>query len=139
MEQLELSADNGDYTPNEEDNLRRAMVAQWKADKAKVKARGIVPDWMGEPRPLSRDRAAVLELLYDVGCIEWNGNPSRNNQIIAGQIGRPVAHIKGLLDAMLAEGLLTSRLWDDKPIWEMTHAGEYALEEWQIDRELGIL
>lgn len=134
-----FSANSTKQTPCREDELRAAMEAQWKADKAKVRERGVIPDWIGEPRPLSRDRAAVLELLYEIGCIEWNGNPSRNNQIVARQIGRPVAHIKGLLDAMKAEGLLSARLWDGKPIWEMTQTGEYALEEWQLERELGIL
>lgn len=134
-----FTADHTPYTPTQEDALRTAMRKQWECDQETVKARHAIPDWIGEPRPLSKDRAAMLELLYDVGCIEWNGSPSRNNAIVAAKVGKPIAHIKGLLEQMRREGLVSSRVWDGKPVWEMTQTGEYALDEWQLDREMGII
>jgi predicted transcriptional regulator len=124
---------------SQEDALQKAMRAQWEKDKAKVADRRIIPDWIGEPRPLSKDRARILELIYEIGCIEWTNNPSEKNAIIARSLKQPVANVKGLLKSMQKEGLIKARIYDKSQTWEMTSSGEYALEDWQLERELGFL
>ena len=127
------------YEQTQEEVWRDAMQKQWQRDKERVKQRRIIPDWEGEPKPLSRDRARILELLYDVGCFEWTGNPSKNNERVASVIKQPIANVKGLLKLMEQEGLIASRMYRGKQVWEMLQAGEYALEDFWLDQEMGFL
>ena len=136
-----------DYDPNDdpyerrhEEALQDAMREQWKRDLATVRDRGFIPDWVGEPRPLSRDKARLLELLYDCGCVTWTNNPSRTNQDTTKAMGfQSQANARASIDACLKEGLVVSRLYRGNMVFEMSMEGEFALDEYMLDRELGIL
>lgn len=120
--------------------LRDAMQDQWRKDQSTIRSQGRVPDWIGEPSPLSRDKARLLTLLYDQGCIYWTGHPSRNNQDVTERIGlQKTANAKATIDACLRAGLIESRLYRGEQVFQLTHEGEFALDEYQIDVELGIL
>lgn len=120
--------------------MHDAMQDQWKRDIATVQERGVVPDWIGEPRPLSRDKARLLELLYDCGCVTWTNNPSKVNQDTTKAMGfQSQANAKACLDACLKEKLISCRLYRENQVFEMTSEGEYALEDWQMEIEMGIL
>lgn len=136
----DYSPDDDPYERHHEEALQDAMREQWKRDLATVRDRGIVPDWVGEPRPLSRDKARLLELLYDVGCVTWSNNPSRTNQDTTKAMGfQSQANARACIDACLRDGLVVSRLYRGNMVFEMTMEGEFALDEWQLDRELGVL
>lgn len=145
---------------DDQDDLRAAMQAQWQKDCAEIKRRRIIPDWKGEPKPLSKDKAALLEYLYEHGFLAWPKSPSKEKLAVARLIGyetKParkiqealdlgldentiaVANAKAVIDWCLAEGLIETRLYRGQEIYQMTQDGEYALEEWQIERELGFL
>jgi hypothetical protein len=120
--------------------LRDAMRDQWESDNAEIKRQGRIPDWYGEPKPLSKDKARLLQYLYDHGFIEWTNSPSANNTAVTKSIGlNSTVNAKGVIDQCIREQLIEHRIHQGKVIFQMTHHGEFALEEWQIDRELGIV
>ena len=147
--------------PNpQEEALAEAMQRQWEDDIAEVKRRRIIPDWVGEPRPLSKDRAAFLNLILSNGSALWTNNPSRNNLEVARAMGyrdRPkdgtadfnlfgvdddvniVANAKATIDAMVKAGLIKGVSTKTGVEYEMTIDGEYALDDWQIEKELGFV
>ncbi len=126
--------------PSEDDALAIAMVKQWERDKARIAERRVIPDWMGEPSPLSKDRARLLELLYDAGCVEWTGNPSKNNNRVTKAMGlNNNANAKAVLDMCQRDGLITSRLYQGKQVFEMAQEGEFALEDFLLEKEMGFL
>ena len=142
MEQLafDYSADQEDYSPSQEDALRIAMQKQWEDDQKIIRQRGIIPDWFGEPSPLSRDKARLLSLLYDIGYITWSKHYCSNNREVTKQIGlNNTGNAKAVIDACLKEGLISSRIYRGEVVFEMTMEGEHSLEEWQLEVELGIL
>jgi hypothetical protein len=49
------------------------------------------------------------------------------------------ANAKACIDACMKDGLVVSRLYRGNQIYEMTMEGEFSLDEWQLDREMGIL
>lgn len=145
-------------TPNpQEEALADAMQRQWDADNDKVRKRGIVPDWIGEPRPLSKDRVALLNILYEIGYVEWPKAPSRQKSEVARQMGYKdiytgkfdmfgneivrlaVDNAKAVIDSMVREGLIEWREYRGGNVLQMTNEGEYALEDWQIEQELGFV
>lgn len=129
-----------EYERNHEEALQDAMREQWKRDLATVRERGVITDWIGEPSPLSKDKARLLELLYDCGCVTWSSNPSKANQETTKAMGfQSQANAKACIDACLKEGLVVSRLYRGNMVFEMTAEGEYALEEHNLEIELGIL
>ena len=148
--------------PNAEMELRLAdmMRAQWEIDKAEIKRRRIIPDWIGEPKPMAKDKAAFLELILRYGFVMWTTNPSRNNKAISEAMGykqRPkrdgfsglgldipndvniVSSAKAAIIALEREGLIEGTPVCDGIEYAMTIEGEYALEDWQIERELGFV
>lgn len=137
---FDYSPDDDPYEPHEHDALQSAMRAQWHRDQAEVRTSGRIPDWIGEPRPLSKDKARLLELLYDIGCVTWSSNPSKGNQEVTRAMGlNSTANAKAVIDQCMRDGLVTSRLYRGNQVFEMTMSGEFALDEWQLDREMGIL
>ncbi len=137
---FDYSPDDDPYERNHEEALKDAMTEQWKRDLATVRYRGVIPDWIGEPSPLSKDKARLLELLYDCGCVTWTNNPSPTNRETTKAMGfRSQANAKACIDACLKEGLVVSRLHRGNMVFEMTMQGEFALDEWQLNCELGIL
>lgn len=123
-----------------EEMLGDAMKKQWDEDQATVKARGDIPDWIGEPSPLSRDKARLLELLFEVGAVRWSSHISKNNQDVTKAMGlNSVANAKAVLDMCCKEGLVTSRLYRNERIFELSQMGEFSLEEHQIEVELGLI
>jgi hypothetical protein len=117
--------------------LQIAMQEQWEQDKATIAAQGRIPDWMGEPRPLDKSLARVLNWTYENGCFEWTGVASHNNRKMTAAFGftSPInAHeavtrcIKmGLLEAYTHKGVVR---------YQMTIQGEYALDEWHLEAEI---
>jgi hypothetical protein len=127
-----------------EQALADAMRAQWLADKATIKAQRRYADWMGEPKPLSRDKAALLEYLYEHGAFYWTQSASAHNLkavAVFGYNDSPKATInaRATLDAMVKAGLIEVRARGDKLEYSMTQEGEFALADWQLERELGFL
>jgi hypothetical protein len=144
----------------EQDALQKAMLELWEADKATVAQRRIIPDWIGEPEPLSKDRAALLEYLYENGCIYWQSGPSKEKITIAKLIGYSehentnkhpsfdfglpdmtiaIANAKAIIDDCEKSGLIEAKLYRGRKAYELTQSGEYALEDFMIERELGFL
>lgn len=133
---------NNDETPtaSQEQQLGDAMREQWKEDLDVVRQRGIIPDWIGEPSQLSKDKARLLDLLYEVGFVTWDSNPSKNNRTVTKAIGlNNTGNAKAVIDMCCKDGLVSSRLYRGNQIFEMTMEGEFALEEWQIDVEMGLI
>jgi hypothetical protein len=132
---------------NDQDTIRTAMEKQWQSDIDAIKLRRIVPDWKGEPKPLSKDKAALLEYLYENGFIEWPKTPGPDRIKVAKILGYverddgmiAVTNAKAVIDACYRDKLIETSLYRGKEVYQMTQDGEYALEEWQIDRELGFL
>jgi len=132
--------DDNPATPSQEEALRRAMQKQWQDDLEAVSERGVIPDWIGEPRPLSKDKARLLGLLYEVGSVSWTSSPSKNNRQVTEAMGlQSTGNAKAVIDMCLREKLAATRIYRGALIVEMTQEGEYALEEYQLDVELGIL
>jgi hypothetical protein len=52
---------------------------------------------------------------------------------------RNTANAKAVIDMCLKEKLVSSREYRGNVIIEMTQAGEFALDEYQLEVELGIL
>lgn len=139
MDLLDYDHNQALYRPSYEDALRVAMQKQWAEDQRIIKQRREIPDWWGEPEPLARDKAAILGLLYEIGCFEWSDHPCRNNTQVAKALKLPIAHVKGKIDEMHKAGLITSSIEKGRKMFSMTQEGEYALSEYQRDKELGIL
>jgi len=142
MEQpfLDFDAQDQDYTPSQEDALRVAMKRQWDTDVDVIRQRGVIPDWMGEPSPLSRDKARLLSLLYEVGYIAWHKHPGPNNRDVTKRMGlNNTGNAKAVIDMCIDAGLVSSRIYRGETIFEMTMEGEHSLEEYELEVELGIL
>jgi hypothetical protein len=143
--------------PDYQDPIRDAMQKQWQDDVAAINKRRIIPDWKGEPKPLSKDKAALLDYLYEHGFIAWPGNPGPERIKVAKMLGYAekkssrtsamldlgidentiaVANAKAVIDACLDDGLIETRYYRGQNVLQMTRGGEYALEEWQIEREM---
>jgi hypothetical protein len=131
----------------EQEAMRDAMQKQWRKDCKEIKAKRIIPDWKGEPKPLSKDKAALLQYLYDHGFIAWPSAPGPERVRAAKMLGYTekadgtiaVANAKAVIDSCLRDGLIEARLYRGQQVLQMTQDGEYALEEWQIEREMGFL
>lgn len=143
----------------EQDALREAMLELWEADKAIVSQRRFIPDWIGEPEPLSKDRAALLEYLYENGSLVWPKTPGPDRvkaAKILGYVERAdkntssldlgieaatiaVANARAIIDACLSDGLIEARLHRGQEIMQLTQEGEYALEDYMLERELGYI
>jgi hypothetical protein len=129
-----------DYGPDEQDALRDAMVSQWDNDLKIIKERGVIPDFFGEPRPLSKDKARLLEYLYDHGYVAWHNYPCQNNRDVTKAIGlNNTGNAKAVIDMCFREGLIESRLYRGEQVFQLAQDGEYALEEHQIEVELGLV
>ena len=134
-----------DYThdaPNADDEyeIGVAMRKQWEADSESVRDRGVIPDWIGEPRPLSKDKARLLEYLYDHGYVAWHNYPCQNNRDVTKAIGlNNTGNAKAVIDMCFREGLIESRLYRGDQVFQLAQDGEYALEEHQIEVELGLV
>ncbi len=150
-------------TPNPnaefEHRLADAMRKQWQADQAEVKRRRIIPDWIGEPKPLAKDKAAFLELILRNGRVVWTNSPSQNNREVAHAMGykarlKPadefslfdapqevniISSAKAAIAALARDGMIEGRAVPDGIEYAMTIEGEYALEDWQLERELGFV
>lgn len=131
----------------DQDALRYAMQKQWQKDCAEIKRRRIIPDWKGEPKPLSKDKAALLQHLYDHGYVVWPSKPGKERIEVARILGYTerhdgtiaVANATAVIDWCEANGLIEPRVYRGQRVYQMTQEGEYALEEWQIERELGFI
>lgn len=131
---------NYDQYP-EEAALGEAMARHHQEyDIPIIRERGVVPDWMGEPEPLSKDKARVLSYLYEHGCFSWTPKTSRNNRdmVEAVSLGTQ-AYAKSVIDEMMRLDLIETRMYHGDLVFEMTQQGEFALEEYELDKELGIL
>ncbi len=147
-------------TAAQEEKLGRLMELQWQLDKQVVKNRHVVPDWIGEPEPLSKDRARLLELIYQNSYVSWTPNPSNHNVRVAKDMGlndrvkegtadlsllgeddrvNICVTAKAIIDGCKNAGLVKQTMRDGRYEYEMTLDGEYALEEWQTERELGFV
>jgi hypothetical protein len=149
-------------TPNPsadaENRLRVAMEAQWRQDLDDIRDQRRIPDWIGEPKPLSKDRAAILQMLYNRGSVIWTKTPSKANRDIARAIGYKdrsrgddfdlfggkdqvdiIVIAKSAFDGMVKAKLICARPVSNGIEYAMTDEGEYALEDWQIERELGFV
>ena len=145
---------------HEQDALRESMFELWEADKKTIKERRVIPDWIGEPEPLSKDRAALLEYLYENGCIFWQSGPSKEKVRIAKlmgykehetkndhpsfDLGLPntsiaVANAKAVIDDCKKQGLIEVKEYQGRMVYQLSAEGEFALEDWQLERELGFL
>ena len=145
---------------NFEDDLRDAMASKWEADIAVIAKRRVIPDWKGEPKPLSRDKAALLEYLYEHGFIVWQSGPSKEKAAVAKIMGyserrRPernpgfdlglpdatiaIANAAAVIDSCEREGLIEKKLYRGQEVYQMTIDGEFALNDWQLEREMGFL
>jgi hypothetical protein len=141
-----------------ENRLRIAMADQWKNDLEVVSKRGVIPDWIGEPKPLSKDKAAFMDIVHNNSYVLWTKTPSKNNKDIARAMGyvdrergdaydifgeKPrvdiIVSAKAAIDALVRESLVKGVNVEGGIEYELTMNGEYALREWHIDRELGIL
>ena len=137
---FDFTSEIQDYAPTEDDALLDAMQYQWRADQAKVRQQGRIPDWIGEPHPLSKDKARLLEYLYDAGYVEWTGNPSQSNIDVARKIGlTSTINARVVIDQCHRAGLIVQSIYRERVVFQLTHEGEFALDEYQLDRELGIL
>lgn len=118
----------------------RLLRKQWEDDLETVRQRGVIPDWIGEPKPLSVDKARLLEVLYDRGCVSWTSNPSRNNRDVTRAIGlTSTANAKQVIDACVSAKLAKYEQYNGSLVIVMTQEGEFALEEYQLDMEMGIM
>ena len=132
---------------NFEDDLRDAMASQWEADIAVIAKRRVIPDWKGEPKPLSRDKAALLEYLYEHGFIVWPKTPGKDRIKVAKILGYSerddgsiaVTNAKAVIDSCEREGLIEKKLYRGQEVYQMTIDGEFALNDWQLEREMGFL
>lgn len=123
-----------------EDKFREAVKKQNAISEFVVRERGIYPDWLGEPEPLSKDKARLLTVLYEQGFITWASSTCKENMDVVQAIGlQKEANAKAVLKDCLALGLTTSRIWRGKQIFELTHKGEHALHEYLLEKELGII
>ncbi len=122
-----------------DDALEFSMRAQWRKDVQAVTDQGRIPDWIGEPRPLEKDMAALLTYLYEHGYIVWRSAPCQNNAKVASIIGaKTQSAAQATIRKCLDKELIKSRIHRGEPIFEMTMHGEFALDEWQTDQEMGI-
>ena len=118
-------------------HLQVAMREQWEQDKAKIAKRGIIPDWMGEPRPLDKSLARVLNWTYVNGSFEWTATASAGNRKMTAEFGfnSPVnAH--EAVERCKKFGLLDQYIKNGRGYYNLTQAGEYALEEWELEAEI---
>jgi len=141
-----------------EEALEEAMLSHWRSDLMEVERRRIVPDWIGEPKPLPKDKATFLNMILRDGFVTWTASPSRNNRMIARAMGyvdrekqgtaednifgvnddvnivaAAAAAIKNLVDDGMVKGVV-GRNGDTE--YEMLTPGEYALEDWILENEL---
>ena len=136
----DFSSDLQSYAPNAEDALALAMGKQWQDDQDAVRASGRVPDWYGEPKPLGKDKARLLQHLYEVGCIEWTGNPSRGNTEVTRAIGlNSTINARQVILECHKAGLIEQRLYRGRVVFQLTHEGEFALDEYLLDVQYGIV
>ena len=49
------------------------------------------------------------------------------------------ANAKAVLDMCQRDGLITSRLYQGKQVFEMAQEGEFALEDFLLEKEMGFL
>lgn len=124
-----------DNTPPDEaqDNLRIAMIAQYAHDAAVIKKQGRIPDWYGEPRPLDKSLARVLNYAYENGPFEWTERATANNRKLTAAFGfRSPINAHEAVISCHNQGLLK---YDDG-VYYMSEHGEYALEEWHLEAEV---
>ena len=150
-EEKNLTPDELDYLNSQKD-LKHKMHKQWLHDLEVVKDRRVVPDWVGEPRPLSKDRAALLEYLYENGCIYFPHSAICRKDLmervrvakLMGYVERDdgsiaVANAKAVIDDCKKQGLIEMREYQGRMVYQLSAEGEFALEDWQLERELGFL
>jgi hypothetical protein len=119
------------------DPLYYAMREQWDRDVAETRSQGRIADWMGEPRPLDKSLARVLNWSYENGCFEWTPSPSHNNRKMTAAFGfnSPI-NANEAVTRCIRMGLIEAHASKGAIRYQMTHAGEYALDEWQIEAEV---
>jgi hypothetical protein len=129
---------NAHYPPNPvEDVYRELLEDQFSRDKQVISDRGVIPDWMGEPRPLDKSLARVLNWTYENGCFEWSGVPSNNNRKMTGAFGfRSSVNAHEAVSKCHSMGLLETYVDKGATRFQLTQAGEYALEEWELEVEI---
>lgn len=116
-----------------QDALRDAMAEQYAEDARIIASDGRIPDWWGEPRPLEKSLARVLNYTYEVGPFSWDNRATANNRRLTSAFGfhSPI----NAYDAVLRchdDGLLE---YGDG-VYYMSQQGEYALEEWLDEAEV---
>jgi hypothetical protein len=120
--------------PNEQDDLREAMQRQYEHDAAVIRADGRIPDWFGEPRPLEKSLARVLNYAYEQGPFQWTNQPSANNRRLTSAFGfRSPINAQDAVNRCYKDGLLE---FDKSGVYYLAQAGEYALEEWHLEAEV---
>lgn len=136
MDLFDVTHDDIDQT--NEEALGIQMRAQWDADQRIVRERRVIPDWIGEPSPLSQDKARLLNVLYECGCVAWSSTPCKGNRDVTNAIGlESTANAKAVIDECNKLGLVSARHYRGQMIFEMTMDGEFALDEYQQEKELG--
>lgn len=124
-------------SPAVEDALHDAMKRQWDADVATVRDRGITPDWEGEPSPLDKSLARVLNYAYENGFIIWTSRPSRKRtETIAALKFNNLANVEDAISRCVGLTYLEARLYNGDEVYQLTQEGEEALADWMIDAEL---
>lgn len=125
------------HSPSIEDALHDAMQRQWDADVATVKERGVIPDWEGEPSPLDKSLARVLNYAYESGFIIWTSRPSRKRtETIAALKFNNLANVEDTIHRCVELTYLEARLYNGDEVYQLTQEGEEALGDWMIDAEL---
>lgn len=135
---FDITHDDDPIKPSQEEALGRAMSKQWQEDLEIIRERGVIPDFLGEPSPLSKDKARLLELLYECGSIEWHSVTDKNNREVTKAMGLSnTGNAKAVIAQCCAEGLVSSRVYRGAQIFELTMIGEFALDEHQENVRLG--
>lgn len=117
----------------EQDALRDAMAEQYAEDARVIAEQGRIPDWWGEPRPLEKSLARVLNYAYEVGPFSWTASASANNRRLTSAFGfhSPI-NAYDAVSRCHADGLLE---YGNGSYW-LSQQGEYALEDWRDEAEV---
>lgn len=117
--------------------LAENMARQWDVDQGTVAARGVHPDWLGEPKELSGDKARLLSYVYENGYIQWSDRNTQVRNATTKAIGlHNSANARAVIEACLDERLIEPREWEGMAIYQMTTDGEIALDDYFLEREV---
>lgn len=117
----------------DQDALLTAMEQQWHRDVDVIKSQGRIPDWYGEPYPLEKSLARVLNYTYEEGSFAWDARATPNNRRMTAAFGfRSPVNAYDAVFKCHELGLIEY----DGGLYYMTQKGEYALEEWHLEAEV---